>query len=1600
MSGKIPARRRALIKAAVKATSKGDKFRHLVGLYYRGVDEADLERYTAGQLSARALSHYQHADSRRRGQALVRVFNPSQRSDHFESTATLVQIAVEDMPFLVDSIGMVFSRLRIGVHLLVHPVLNVARTANGRIIGIGEPGQGAGRDESWQLLEIDKQTDAASIRRIELALREALADVMAAVRDWRTMRKRAQQLAATLEQPGGPVAAAERHEAAALLKWMDAGHFVFLGYRYYRLHRGRGADRLIPDKTSGLGILRTTRARRRKPVELRGEARRRAREQAALVITKANSVATVHRATYLDHVGVKAFDRSGRAIGEHRLLGLWTSGAYLSSPRDIPVLRAKVARVLEEFALEPSSHDAKAVSHLIETYPRDELFQASVADLTRIVRSAVNLYERRKVRLLVRRDPYDRFFSCMVYVPRDRYNTQVRQRIEQLLREAYRGRALESQVQISDSNHARLHIVVRTEPGERVRPDLDRLEEAITAAATTWNDRLREALHAAMPADAAAALAARYENTFPIAYQDELEPAAAIDDITELQALGPDSRALRLVLHRPVEQLRQRAHLKIIKRGEPIPISDLLPTMENFSLRVIAERPYQLEWPDGGTAWIQDFEFEDHDGAAVDIARIEDRFVEGFLAVWRGEVENDGFNRLLLRASLTIRQIAMLRSYGRYLLQTGIPFSQNSMERALAAHPRLAQTLWQLFALRLDPESASRTSLRQEQRMLERSNALLDDVTSLDDDRMLRSFRDCILATLRSNFFQRDKDGVNKSNIALKLDPTRIPGLPLPLPMYEIFVYSPRVEGVHLRKGPVARGGLRWSDRREDFRTEVLGLMKAQNVKNTVIVPAGAKGGFVPKQMPAGANRDEVQREGIACYSIFIRSLLDVTDNIVDGRVVHPSAVRCRDGDDPYLVVAADKGTATFSDIANAIAAEYGFWLGDAFASGGSAGYDHKKMAITARGAWESVKRHFRELGVDTQKDEFTVLGIGDMSGDVFGNGMLLSDRIRLLAAFNHQHIFIDPAPVAARSFAERQRLFALPRSGWDDYDRRAISRGGGIFQRSAKTVALSNEIRAMLGIEAAALSPNELIRALLQMPVDLLWNGGIGTYIKASTETHAQIGDRSNDGLRVDARKVRARVIGEGGNLGVSQLGRVEFSARGGRINTDFIDNSGGVNSSDLEVNIKILLNDAERSTQLTRPRRNQLLRQMTNEVAALVLRNNYLQSQTLSVLELNAGNRLQEHRQLIRSLERVAELNREVEFLPSDEEIAERGKRGERLTRPELAVLLSYSKILLKSQLTGSDVANDPYLSGELPRYFPTALARRYAKQMQRHRLRREIIVTATTNSLINRMGPSFVIRAGDDTGAPPVAVARAYAIARESFAMRDVWAAIEALDNRVAAATQYSMHWATSRALRHVTYWLLAHRRGASDVESVVREYQPAIAGLARNVESYLAGEDLSRFHAMRDELIGAGTPAGLANHVASLAPLEAAFDLVEINRRARQDLRSVAALHFAIGANLGIDWLQNQIDRLRVDGPWQARARNELRERAARTHRDFTRNLLATRKGPVADRIGLWRKPRESAVADWLQVISEMRAVGGSDFATLSVGVESLRKLLRA
>ncbi|HYN52665.1 MAG TPA: NAD-glutamate dehydrogenase, partial [Thermoleophilaceae bacterium] len=1516
--------------------------------YYRWVSPEDLGERSELDVYGAALAHFNLARRRTPGTTRIRVYNPQFESDGWQSSHTAVEVVTDDAPFLIDSISMELNRRGFGVRLIIHPVMRVRRDEAGELVEVlprDTQGEHA-MAESVIHAEVARHTDPYDLREIEQALRRVIGEVRAAVEDWPQMRRLALGLADELKAGPPPMDADDIAEAVEFLTWLEDHNFTFLGYRDYELSGEEAALRLAPVPGSALGILRETSGTH--SGALPPAARVQALAPSILNLTKANERSTVHRAAYLDYVGVQRFDEQGNVVGERRFLGLYTHRAYHASPASVPILRRKVAAVLDRAAFPAGSHNEKALIQILETYPRDELFQTSVDELFEIAIGILHLGERQRLRLFLRRDAFGRFISCLVFVPRDRFNTENRRRIEGIIRQATGAQSLDYSTRVSESVLVRLHYLVYVEPGSLPQIDAREIETLLVAATRSWGDDLQEALHEEHGEERGSALFRRYGEAFPAAYRADWVPRSALTDIGRIEALSQDDD-LALSLYRPLEAPLGALRAKVYRAGAPLALSEVLPLFENLGVDVADERPYAITPRERDSVWLYDFglTYAGEDDPETDDVR--GSFEDAFIRAWRGDAESDGYNRLVLRARLGWRDTAMLRAIGRYLRQAGTTFSDHYVEQALAAHPQVARLLVDLFAARFHPE---RHDSGAAELLVERIEEAVDRVESLDHDRILRNFLGVVQAMLRTNFYAREADGNSKGCLCFKLDPARLAWLPEPRPRFEIFVYSPRVEGVHLRGGNVARGGIRWSDRREDFRTEVLGLMKAQMVKNAVIVPVGAKGGFVVKRPPAGADRDELQAEVVRCYRTFISGLLDVTDNIVDGEIVPPAGVVRHDEDDPYLVVAADKGTATFSDIANGIAGDFGFWLGDAFASGGSTGYDHKGMGITARGAWESVKRHFRELGHDVAGEDFTVVGVGDMSGDVFGNGMLLSRHIRLVGAFDHRHVFLDPDPDAAAGFEERERLFGLPSSSWEDYDSELISPGGGVFSRSAKSIPLSEEARAALGIEDERLAPNELIRAILCAPVDLLWNGGIGTYVKAGSEAHAEAGDKANDGVRVDATHLRCRVVGEGGNLGLTQRARIEFALGGGKINTDAIDNSGGVDCSDHEVNIKILLDSVVTEGDLTVKQRNNLLAEMTSAVAERVLRNDYEQTETLTLSEAQAAGMVDVHARFLTDLETTRRLNRELEALPSGEALGERKQDDAGLTRPELAVMLAYSKNQLYAELLDSDVPEDPHLSSELDRYFPPPLSERFPEQMQSHRLRREIIATQVANNVLHGGGTTFTYRMHEETGAYASEIARAYAAARDIFQMRHTWADIEALDGLVAAEVQISMLLEGRRLVERSSRWLLRNVSRPIDIGATVARFSAGAVALFQGLPRLLGESDLKPLLARTERLESAGVPADVARRVATLPTMFALFDIVGVALEAEVDVEEVAAVHFRLGERLALHWLRDRIVALPRDDRWRALARAALRDDIYGLHRGLTAQVLGA-TGPQDD-----------------------------------------------
>jgi glutamate dehydrogenase len=1596
--------------------------RAFLARYFRHVAAEDLVGRSPEDVRQIALTHRDLAANRPQGTSTVRVSTPGGEDDRSMSPHSVVEVVCDDMPFLVDSVTAELSRHDRAIHLVIHPQLVVRRDVTGRLIEVcdagseeeaapPEPGDTC-LGESWMHIEIDRETDDAARTALAGDLERVLRDVREAVEDWPKMQVRAQQIADEVAAaPPTGISSLEVAETTELLRWLSDAHFTFLGYREYALRRGDGPsdDRLLAVPGTGLGILRADQPQDPDYGRLPHEVSVLARQPKLCIVTKANSRSTVHRPAYLDYVGIKTFDAAGEVVGERRFLGLFTSAAYNESIQAIPVLRRKAVEVLARSALKPASHSGKDLLQILETYPRDELFQISTDDLARTALAVLHLQERRQLRLFLRRDDYGRFMSCMVYLPRDRYTTQVRNAMEQILLDAFDGTSIDYTALVSESVLARLHFVVRVAPSHIV-PEVDaaQVEARLVRATRTWDDDFIDALRDSCGLEKAIRLARVYADAFPEAYKEDLPATAAVADLHRIEALGSEGD-IDLQLYTPSDSEAGERRLKLFHVGAPVSLSLVLPRLQEMGVEVVDERPYHVERR-GLPAWVYDFGLRYDDAGSPD-EEARTRFQDAFAAVWSGEAESDGFNALVLRAGLTWRQAMVLRAYAKYLRQGTTTFSQSYVQECLVQNTHLARLLVALFEARFDPTRNAPGGTGSEELvdgLVEEIAGALDAVASLDHDRILRSFLGLVRATLRTSYYQVDNAGKPKSYVAFKLDPHQVPDLPAPRPRFEIWVYSPRVEGVHLRFGPVARGGLRWSDRREDFRTEVLGLVKAQTVKNAVIVPVGAKGGFVVKMPPADpTDREAVLAEGIACYRTFISGLLDVTDNLsaVDGvqHVVPPPQVVRYDADDSYLVVAADKGTATFSDIANGVALDYGFWLGDAFASGGSVGYDHKVMGITARGAWESVKRHFRELGVDTQTDDFTCVGIGDMSGDVFGNGMLLSEHTRLVAAFDHRHVFLDPDPEPATSYAERRRLFDLPRSSWADYDGSRISAGGGVHPRTAKSIAITPQVRARLDLPEGvrSLTPAELMRAILAAPVDLLWNGGIGTYVKARQETHADVGDKANDAIRVDGADLRVRVVGEGGNLGLTQLGRIEFAMAGGKINTDAIDNSAGVDTSDHEVNIKILLDQAVRDGALAAEHRNELLAQMTDEVGHQVLRDNYEQNVLLGNARAQAPAMLSVHGRLISALEARGELDRAIEFLPPQAEIEQRESAGAGLTSSELAVLAAYSKISLTATVLASELPDDAWFASALRRYFPKPLVAELGDRLPSHPLRREIVTTWVSNDLVNRSGMTCVFRVQEETGASAVETVRAYSVVREAFRLEQFWDAIEGLDNVLPTSVQSMLYLESRRLLDRSIRWLVQQRRVTIDVSTEVEHFQPAFDELAPLMPDLLVGSERERLLMRTAEFSGVGVPEELAIRAAGLLDGFSLLDVVEIANADKVPAREVAGVYFAISERIEADRMLTRITGLPRDDRWSALARSALRYDLYAAMAGLTHDVLTTTSSvdePVA-RIDAWELANAEGVARAEATLSEIVSSETFDLATLSVALRTIRTLLR-
>lgn len=1599
---------RILRRVLAACRKRGDGSHQFVEQFYRNVAPEDVCQRADNLLLGAALSAWAAMQRRRAGTAVVRVFNPDELEHGFNLDRTVVEIVTDDMPFLVESVTAALNRANITVHLAVHPVVLAKRDKRGKLLAVFPPSRRVDDEavaESVMHLHIDLHSAAGALAEIADNLRSVLRDVRVCVGDWQAMRERLEEAAAEIERGTPPVAADDVSETVALLRWLASDHFTFIGYREYAFVTEHGGTRIEIIPGSGLGILRSPEVVIYDQLldlpALPQEIADFILTPSLLMVGKANRRSTIQRSSHLDTIALRRFDAAGNVVGGRLFAGLFTSIVFTGSPRQIPVLRRKVAAILEASGFDPIGHDGRGLLHVLETLPRDVLFQFDVDTLLRTGLGILRLRDRQRVALFVHRDPLHRYASCLVYVPRERFDTRLRQRLGEIVAEGLGGEINAFYASVSSDPLARVQFLIGTAPGVPPPRTIEQIEARLIEAARDWRDELYSVLVAQHGNEQGRRLWERYGDAFPVGYREQHDADAAVIDIAQIdRSIASGAIVLRLYRHSGAADGELR--LKLCRRDCPQPLSDVLPVLENMGLRVIDEIPYRIAPRASDHAvWLHDFGLAARAIGPKELESVRPLFEEAMGQVCRGEIENDGFNALILGAGLSSRRVGILRAYCKFLLQSGIGFSQAYMENTLARYPKVARHLVELFEAMFDPAMertvAESTAAPLRQQIVE----ALDIVPALDDDRILRRFLGALDATLRTNYFRKDLSGSTPPYLSLKLNSQQLDDLPQPRPFVEVFVHSPRVDAVHLRGGLVARGGIRWSDRREDFRTEILGLMKSQMTKNAVIVPVGAKGGFIVKRASEMGSKEALQAEAIECYKTMIRGLLDITDNRVGDQVIPPPDIVRRDGDDSYLVVAADKGTASFSDIANAVAGEYGFWLGDAFASGGSAGYDHKAMGITARGAWESIKRHFREMGIDPMNTDFSCVGVGDMSGDVFGNGALYTQHMRLVAAFNHLHIFVDPNPHADVSWRERKRLFELPRSAWTDYDRALISPGGGVFARSAKSIRVSTEMRNLFDLGAQeSLTPAELIRAILRCRVDLLYFGGIGTYIRSTRENDADVGDRGNDAVRVRARDVRAKIIGEGANLAITQLGRVEYALAGGRINTDFIDNSGGVDCSDHEVNIKIALQPAVAQGRLTRARRDRLLAEMTDDVAALVLRDNYRQSAALSEAERQSTVLLDDHARFLTALERAGRIDRGVEQLPDSEQLEERREHGSGLTRPELAVLLAYAKIVLQQAVLESELPDDPHLRDGIGGYFPQAMRRRFADLLLAHPLRREITATYVANSIVNRVGPGFITALQERTGAPPAAVAHCYMVCRQVFRLAELWGQIDALDQAASVNAQTEMRLAILELIRRGTRWFIRNGAVNSPIDEAVADFAQSTAMLERHLDRLLPASRKRLIDQKTETYLQNGAPPSLARRLANLDSMASACDIVKTAAASGVAADVVARAYFHIGTRFGIDWLRDTAQNTVVEGDrWRKAAAVGMIDDLFGLHAELTNQAVRSLGAESADpdRVEAWLQFRGYGVDRATDIIGELRTSAALDLPMLAVATAALRTL---
>lgn len=1595
----------ALVERLVGAVPKEqtDAVERFTHQYYAATPAQELDSRKLDDLYGATLACWSfiHTCS---GKGKIRVFNPDFEEHGWQSTHTIIEIVHKDVPFLVDSIRMELNRREMAIHFINHAVIPVNRSKSGKLDFKTSLKQGEGQEEALIYIEVDRHTDDGLLKELSDCLHEIVNEIVLVVDDYKPFQAASEEAINWINESKGPFSKADTDEAAGFMTWLLDNHFTFLGCEDFKLNEKSGKKIIERDNKSVKGVFRHELHGADKVVvdDLSNDMQALILAPQLVTFTKSGKRSRIHRPAYPDYITVKHIDKDGNVIGGRRFMGLFTSNVYTESPFHIPIVRNKVQSVIERSGLDPMSHNGKELHHILDVYPRDELLHTDIEQLFRNAVGILNIQERRRTQVFIRQDQLNKFLSCMVYVPRDLYNTELRQKIQGILVETFAPQDVEFTTYFSESILARTLFSLKLDQKKQTDFDLRRLEKDIQAVVRSWQDDLMAALVDGVGEEKGNHYFQQYRTAFGASYREEFSSRTAVVDIQHISTIKSD-KDIAMSLYRNVADSGNHFKFKLYNQDNLLPLSDVIPILENLGLRVIGEHPYGVNRIDGKQFWIHDFTLVYTFSDSIDLHESKEQFQDAFRAIWYGKAENDGFNRLLLGARIGWREVALLRAYARYMKQIRFGFSEAFIADTMCKYPELTSFIIEYFTTRF---GLSNDSLEQRDKMLESLDEQLperlDAVESINEDRIYRRYHELIQATLRTNFFQCCDDGELKRYFSFKLSPRDITDIPLPKPMFEIFVYSPRVEGVHLRGGKVARGGLRWSDRNEDFRTEVLGLVKAQQVKNSVIVPVGAKGGFVAKQLPEN-DRDAFMAEGIDCYKTFISALLDVTDNLIDGNVIPPKQVVRHDEDDPYLVVAADKGTATFSDISNGIAQDRGFWLGDAFASGGSVGYDHKKMGITAKGAWVSVQRHFREKGINVQEESITAIGIGDMAGDVFGNGMLRSEYIKLVAAFNHLHIFIDPDPMDVKAnYQERLRLFELPRSAWSDYDAQLISKGGGVFSRSAKSLDITPEMKKAFNISEDKLSPNDLINRLLKAPVDLIWNGGIGTYVKSSDETHADAGDKANDSLRIDGRDLHTKVIGEGGNLGITQKARVEFAlAQDGASFTDFIDNAAGVDCSDHEVNIKILLNGLVQAGDMTEKQRNVLLEEMTEEVSDLVLENNYRQTQAIALAYREAKTRMDEYKRLIHDFERQGKLNRELEFLPNDEELEERKVQQKGLTRPELSVLISYTKGDLKELLNTPEISENEYLARAVETAFPRVLKERFPDSMYGHQLRSEIVATQLANEMVNRMGISYVNRMKESTGAEISTIVKAYVAARDVFRMDDLWSQIEDLDYTVTSEIQEYMMSSIMRLVRRASRWFLRNRRREINLQEEVDRFRDRAESINGKLGELLAGEGKQVWEKNYNRLIEGNVPQELAAKIAGANNMFSALSIIEGAEQTNRTAEDVAATYYQVGCNLDLEWFLEQLNNMAVQSHWQALARETYRDDLDWQQRTLTVSIINTLPdGDIDARMEAWLAQSEPMITRWRKTVAELREGDISDFAVFAVALRELLDLAQA